>query len=91
MRYSAFLVVTAIAWSAVAIPALATQKFKTDSVKMAGFEKIKCASCHDGPMRTEANGGKFTGMGQFLLSRHKKEAKPIDVAWLNDYPGPKPQ
>ena len=83
MRRSHILIL-ATALLAVASPGSASVKWLTPAKASLG-PKTSCETCHDGPKKTEAKGGKFVGPGAYLVERRNKDKKDIDIAWLKDY------
>jgi hypothetical protein len=85
MRHTIALCLSAASLLAVAAPSWASNGFP-DKVKAMGMEKPKCTDCHDGSIKAEAAGGKFKGMGAWLIQqKHARKTDKVDIAWLKDY------
>jgi hypothetical protein len=87
MRHTIALCFSAACLLAAATPSWASASFP-DKVKAMGMDRPACSDCHVAPTppRAEAKGGKFKGMGAWLVQqKHARKADKVDIAWLKDY------
>ncbi len=83
MRCCSFLVISAAAVLAMAIPSPAKAVFVKTARDLGFKQVVNCASCHQGPPK---NTSPFTRMGQYLVDpKAARKAAEIDLGWLKDF------